>query len=352
MKSRKQTIGWLYVFLVFLINSGYADIPLRGFSDATYEYSDNPEISGKHSFAVGQFDFFLNSALGKKAKFLAEAVFEFDSTNTTEVKLERLLVKYDIHRLFEVTAGRVHTALGFYNQQYHHGSWLETAIDRPLTYSFENDSILPIHLTGLEISGLDSIGQLGHFGFIIGVGNGRGTSPKNILTVNDSNNFKALNGLIFFRPSFLYGLQLGFGGYWDKIEKAKNLTEDLREVIAGVHLIYDAHHLQFMAEGFRIHHHGKTSGEDLQTYGYYAQLGYEIEQWTPYIKYDQIDFPKKDDRFWANTHFHQQDLYRLTGGLRFDITDFNALKFEYRLEDRKGGDSLINALKVQTAWTF
>ena len=39
---------------------------------------------------------------------------------------------------FKVAAGRFHTALGYWNETYHHGTYLHTSITRPVAVRFED----------------------------------------------------------------------------------------------------------------------------------------------------------------------------------------------------------------------
>ena len=49
---------------------------------------------------------------------------------------------------FNVSIGRGHTAMGYWNQTFHHGKWFQTTTDRPAIYRFEDDiGILPVHLS-------------------------------------------------------------------------------------------------------------------------------------------------------------------------------------------------------------
>ena len=55
---------------------------------------------------------------------------------------------------FNVAVGRYHTAIGYYNNAYHHGKWLQTAAERPHIYDFEDSGgLLPIHNVGVSVSG-------------------------------------------------------------------------------------------------------------------------------------------------------------------------------------------------------
>jgi hypothetical protein len=58
------------------------------------------------------------------------------------------------HPATNVVVGRFHSAIGYSNTAYHHGTWLQTTTGRPLLFQFEDQGgILPIHnvrLTAFE----------------------------------------------------------------------------------------------------------------------------------------------------------------------------------------------------------
>ena len=83
---------------------------------------------------------------------LAEIVFEFEEDdNEAVLDPERIQVRWAPSTLFSLTAGRMHTPLGYWNETFHHGTWFQTTAARPLLYEFEDDGgILPVHMVGLQ----------------------------------------------------------------------------------------------------------------------------------------------------------------------------------------------------------
>src|SRR3990167_7246133 len=140
-------------------------LTLRGFGHVQYDsrqsdFSDDTAGDTNH-FANGELDLFITSELGEKISFLSETLFEFEEDGGQELDVERLLLKYEGNDKFNVTIGRGHTVLGYWNQTFHHGTWLQTTTDRPAIYRWEHaGGILPVHYVGLEFSGtLDKIGR-------------------------------------------------------------------------------------------------------------------------------------------------------------------------------------------------
>jgi len=122
----------------------------------------------------------ITSKISDRLSMLTEAVVEADSaTNQFGIELERMLLNYDDSDYFKVGFGRYHTAIGYYNTAHHHSSWMQTAVDRPFLFSFEDrGGILPIHNVGITTTGRIPSGPLG-LHYVAEVGNGRAPcSPR------------------------------------------------------------------------------------------------------------------------------------------------------------------------------
>ena len=61
------------------------------------------------------------SKLSDKISFLGETVFELDEQQEIAVDLERLQIAYRCSERVSPGRGRRHTALGYWNESYHHG---------------------------------------------------------------------------------------------------------------------------------------------------------------------------------------------------------------------------------------
>ena len=64
--------------------------------------------------------------------------------DSTRESVERAIVKYSHNDAIQVSAGRYHTPIGWWNAGYHHGRWLQTTINLDPSATAE---ILPSHLT-------------------------------------------------------------------------------------------------------------------------------------------------------------------------------------------------------------
>jgi hypothetical protein len=91
------------------------------------------------NFRLGQIAYITYLKLGR-AEGYVELVFE------RLIEIERLYFGYDFHKFFTLRVGRVHSPLGYFTREWHHGVYLMPTIRRPLIIEFEEyGGPLPIH---------------------------------------------------------------------------------------------------------------------------------------------------------------------------------------------------------------
>src|SRR5438552_5865022 len=192
---------------------GKPRLQMQGFAEFNYRASD--EKGKTNTFSLGQLDLFITSRLSEKFSVLSELILEAGEDNAFTFEVHRLLLKYSLNDYFNLSAGRYHTAIGYYNTAYHHGSWFQTTANRPFLFAFESKGgILPLHNVGLSITGRIPSAPLG-LRYVAEIGNGRAARPgaRPVQSAVDENNGKSFNLAIFSRPSQVPGLQTGFSVY-------------------------------------------------------------------------------------------------------------------------------------------
>src|SRR5256714_4281039 len=133
---------------------------IQGFADVDFRASN--QKGATNAFNLGQLDLFLTSRLTDKFSVLSELIIEAQRDNTFRFEIHRLLLRYAPNEYFNLSAGRYHTAIGYYNTAYHHGSWFATAANRPFLFAFEGQGgPLPLDKPGLSSSGRTPLGSLG-----------------------------------------------------------------------------------------------------------------------------------------------------------------------------------------------
>ncbi len=106
-----------------------------------------------NGFKNGALDLLLSNNVGDKLSWLAEITIEEDMTNQPGIDAERAYLKYTVGDWLQISAGRTHTALGYWNDTYTHGTWFQVPIEHPYIYRFEDQGgLLPTHSVGLKLS--------------------------------------------------------------------------------------------------------------------------------------------------------------------------------------------------------
>jgi hypothetical protein len=334
---------------------------IRGFGDVNL-HGDNYHPAGlpgdKTAFTLGQLNLFVTSDISDKFKFLSEIVFEAGPDNiygvtrgvenTFSVDVERYLLTFSQNEYFNLSAGRYHTAIGYYNTAYHHSTWLQTTTGRPLLFAFEDQGgILPIHNVGVEAYGSVPSGSLG-LHYVAEVGNGRESrSPlteEPVQNVVDDSNGKAVNFELFARPTKIPGLQFGFSAYRDRlVPDTQPVT--VGETILAAHAIYSTPNFEWLNEALVVRH-TPDGGHTYQTPGWYSQISRRFGSYRPYFRYQYINASPNEPIF--------PDIGLRAGpsaGLRYDASESVALKLQYDFTSLRNQSS-VQGLQAQVGFTF
>jgi hypothetical protein len=318
---------------------------IRGFGDVTLHGDTHRRDTT--SFTLGQLDLFVTSDISEKFKFLSEVVFEAGDDNVFGVDLERYLLQFSPNDYFNVSAGRYHTAIGYYNTAYHHSTWLQTATGRPFLFQFEDDSgILPIHNVGVSATGMIPSGRLG-LHYIAEVGNGRASSSPNAEPVQntvDENNGKSFNLGFYFRPTGVRGLQAGFSVYHDGLRPLASPA--ISETILAAHAVIVRPNFEWLNEALVIRHAPDGSSRVFDTPGFYTQVSKRFGSYRPYFRYQYVNAADAEPVF--------PQVRRQQGpsvGVRYDPSDSAALKLQYDHTTLRGQPA-TDGLSLQLGFTF
>lgn len=334
---------------------------IRGYGDVNM-HGDNYHPAGQPgdvtSFTLGQLNLFVTSDISDKFRFLSEIVFEAGPDNiygvtrgpenTFSVDVERYLLSYSYNDYFNLSAGRYHTAIGYYNTAYHHSTWLQTTTGRPQLFEFEDrGGILPIHNVGVEAYGLIPSGRLG-LHYVAEVGNGRESrtplEAEPVQNIVDDTDHKAVNFEIFARPTDIPGLQTGFSIYRDLLVPAGE--RPVSETILAAHAVYTKTNFEWLNEALVIRHTPQGLGHTFDTPGFYSQISQRFGSFRPYVRYDYINASPNEPIF--------PDVGLLAGpsaGVRFDASESVALKLQYDFTAMRNQPS-TQGLTLQVGFTF
>jgi hypothetical protein len=263
---------------------------------------------------------------------LGELLITSDFTNQFSAEMDRLMVTYSANDYFRISAGKYNTAIGFYSNEFNRARFFQTATGRPLLFTDEDDGgILPVHSIGLTANGKIPSGELG-LHWVAEIANGRASVSTAVLAAGstvepiqnhvDENNGKAVNFALYARPSGWNGFQTGVSLYVDREHPLSFAPLNQRIYSAYAALVKP--HIELLAEGVYLRHEFTTDHQQFNTVSTYAQASYLIGRVRPYFRYDYQNVPSSDPIFGSLGRKDGPSL-----GIRFDWSDFVALKFQY-----------------------
>jgi len=322
MQSSSSTMAGMDSMGMAMPEHRFGHMTLQGFADVGW--AGTHQSSNTNSFYLGQMNLFITSRLTDTSGIIAETVFESNDENAYGVELERLLYNFAPSDYFNMSVGRYHTSIGYYNTAYHHSTWMQTAMDRPLLFAFEDDGgILPIHNVGVSLTGKVPSGGLG-LHYIAELGNGRTSrSPLDepVQNVIDENNRKSTNFGFYVRPQAVRGLQAGFGWFNDRL--MPNGMPRIGENIYSAYAIYQTSKFEFENEVVLVRH-AVDGGRTYNTPGWYTQISPQLRYVRPYFRYQYINANSAEPIYQDVGLNHGPSV-----GLRFNISEFAAFKVQY-----------------------
>lgn len=318
---------------------------IRGFGDVNLHGSDLKGTTT--SFSLGQLNLFVTSDVSEKFRLLSEIVFEAGPDNVVGVDVERLLLQYSHNDYFNLSVGRFHTAIGYYNTAYHHSTWLQTTTGRPFLFQFEDGGgILPIHNVGVSVSGRIPSGRLG-LNYVAEVGNGRASRSPQVEAVQnvvDENNGKAVNFALFAKPEAVRGLQVGFSAYHDGLQPAN--YPRISELILAAHAIIERPKFEWLNEALVIRHAPQGLTHVYDTPGFYTQFSKAFGPYRPYFRYQYVNASDSEPMFPDVGLQHGPSV-----GLRYDASEAVAVKLQYDYTAYRHQQA-ANSLALQFGFTF
>jgi hypothetical protein len=327
------------------------NLKLAGFSDLNFSATDQRGV--RSGFSEGQFTLHATSALSSRVTFFGELTFTaradagMGSPAATgfNAEVERAVIRFDQSDYFKVSFGRYHTPINWWNTAYHHGQWLQTSVSRPEMTQF-GGRFIPVHFIGGLVEGAVPAGGL-NLNYNLGLGNGRGAVLSRGGDAGDVNNHRAWLVNAFVKPNRPYGLQAGASVYRDQISLGARSFE---EWITSGHLVWHKEDPEFIAEFANVRHSEPGRSVAFNSQAWYVQLGYRLpvwrQLWKPYYRFEYIHIPSSNPVFSG-----VPSLAGSVAGIRYDLTNFAAIKAEYR-NQRRPGLPRINGAFLQTSFTF
>lgn len=311
----------------------------------------------------GGLDFYARQSIDEKTDAFIELVFENDGSAFV-VDLERLWIRRSLNDNLIISAGRFHSALGYWNRNYHHGALLFDTATRPGFLDFEDgtSAILPLHSVGVLFEGEVQAGA-GVLGYEFQFGNGPsyntdggyGSGEIEINSVSDPNSSKSPGARVTYSMENM-PLALGLAVMSNNIAEsgatgASGIATGatlIEQIITGIDLKYSGKELELMTEYYSLKNDDKYGSAGSHTgSAYYVQLGYQVtETLKPVYRYESVDFDDNDAYFVL---LGTKQETRHVAALRYDLSESNALKFQAMSINPKVGES-YNEYVIQ--WAF
>jgi hypothetical protein len=325
-----------------------AGIKLQGFGAATFKVNDaRPPESGallgfrpgsSGNFAVGDVDLFLTSQLTAKTRVLTEIAFSEQPTGEFETDVERVLLNYSANDYLKMSFGRFHTSTSYYNSVFHHGLWLQTAVDRPIAVEFsDHGGLMPSQAIGASVTGKIPSGGLG-LNYVMEFGTAKIIRPAiNGLNApqTQQHNGNEITGGLFMRPDWLPGLDIGGSFYHDRINPATDgvpLGLHIEQSATSLHAVYVTPRFEFLSEAFFIQHKIQETNKTFNTPAFYALISQKLgTSWRPFFRYQYANAGTNSPLFADVGLRHGPST-----GIRYDLNDYIAFKAQYDRTMRRG----------------
>lgn len=272
-------------------------------------------------------------------------LFEF-SANRHHERVERLQLGWDYSNHHHLWFGRGHTPLGYWNTEYHHGTYLQTSLTRPnptLTY-------WPRHITGLSLDGEFNNGI--HYDFMFGLGSkiDHGSiSDFDIIDPDDEYELSATAKLAY-KPSEMSDTIFGVSFAYFELPYEESTRQDFEQYVVNGFINWADEKNRIITEIYYSHTNipeRDFSGDD--------------DFVTAYIQYERIIIPEVTLYGRIEDSFGEENarlIKTFSGytteatilGIRYDIFKDHALTFEAASKDKLNDQ--FNSIAIKWSAVF
>jgi hypothetical protein len=330
-------------------------LKFRGYTDINLGVGPlaNPLIfplgaAAHNSVQLGEFDLFMSSKLSQKLSFVSEMVIGPGRDNEWGLDLERVQLTYRASPFLEISGGRYHSAIGYYNTTFHHGTWFQTAEGRPLMYLFEDaGGLLPMHNIGVTATGLvPRTGKL-NLRWVAEFGNGRASnlSAAPVQNLISDRNHKSVNLALSVRPEWLEGLLLGGNIYRDR--QFPDGVRGVQQTISSMYAVYNNSNWEFLNEVVVLSNRDEVSRRTYNSPLMYAQVSRRFGEYRPYFRYQYLNSVAGDPLNQWQGRYEGPAV-----GVRYNVSQYAALKLQYSRLGVPAGLSSPYGVNMQMAFTF
>ena len=354
-------------------------IPVQVFADvgafartagsATTSKADAVATPDRNGAFVGTLTLFASPQLGDRARSLFELVSEFNTSGANAIAVERAQIGYVFNDAVTVWGGRFHSPYGYWNTAYHHGAQLQPSIARPVQLS----GSLPAHTIGLWVTGQFNAGS-GKLTYDLYGGNstrvsGGGVDPNH--TSGDNKNKNIGFNFGYNAGDALEGLRVGVHGLQGKVTECGTINtsgncataptatppdtaiEQSKVSMTGAYTHYDNYNVEFIAEYYRFKNTNLISAKpnyQAKSSSAFAQLGYTLGDWTPFMRYEKTRYDQADEYFknLSNGKSYNKSIV----GVRYELNSNAVLKGEVAQIESLTAPSLDDSKEVRVQYAI
>lgn len=301
--------------------------------DASSTFSDSDSTTEDDFELIPALDLFVTRQYAS-FQFLGELFL-----NEDEQELERFQFSWSAGRWFTIWLGRYHNPIGYWNTEYHHGTYLQPTVQRPRITQFEDDGgLLPTHISGLLVEGSFLSKGESEFQYMFSVGYGpeldstNNLEPLDILDPSSGAHKPSVTINLSYVADSLAKKQIGLFANVLKIPTSNKNIEDVEQSIYGIYAKwvwgrYDVIASMFFVEDetmlANVSDNKKQSGSFNATY---AQLSYQHSvDWKLYSRYENLN-DKNDPYLKYRSQYLE---YRGLLGLQFELNARQSTRVEF-----------------------
>jgi len=250
-----------------------------------------------------------------------------------EMELERLQFGRQFPKQTLLWLGRLHTPLGFWNSEYHHGLHLQSSVHRPGIVEYEDaGGILPNHVIGMLLRKNQNIGSsIVNVSFAFGSAakiKDRELSSFNLDFESGFADSRHLTARIYFQPDELDELKYGIFYSQSTIPTDTNNLDKVRQKIFGAYTYQNWLAFNLTAATYYVNNDlnfiNKTQESNFLSN--YIHLEYEVTgDWMLYTRWEFSKGADNDAYLKLLDHDFSD---KILGGVRLDFTRRQAISSE------------------------
>ena len=272
-----------------------------------------------------------------------------------EFEIERLQVGWLLNPETTAWLGRFHTPLGYWNTQYHHGSYIQASVTRPGITSFHGlEAPLPMHTTGLLVEGIRPLeSQEVHYQFNLGAGSSlqeHGLEPVDFLNLNAGSHKLQVGVRLSYLPDPVIPNEVGGFAAYTIIPSTHEPIREVRQTTAGAFGNWEYERLRLIGELYFVSNDLVTEAGSARASftNYNLQAEYTLHpDWILYARAEDTLNAADDPYLDLFPEFIKR---RALAGLRFELTHNQALKLEWA--DVKRRNDQFNEIILQWSAAF